>query len=63
MVFLMNNWSYTDFIDNFIDSKTTSDASIDGNANVGHKDIVSLESEINIPNYWQPKIFHELNKK
>ena len=35
--------SYTDFIDNFIDKHTVADASIDGNANVGTKDICSLE--------------------
>ena len=27
--------SYTDFIDNFVDTATVADASIDGNANVG----------------------------
>ena len=32
--------SLTDFIQNFIDHDTVADASIDGNANVGHKDIV-----------------------
>ena len=31
--------SYTDFIKNFVDSDTVADASIDGNANVGQKDI------------------------
>ena len=39
--------SYTDFIDNFVDKAVVADASIDGNANVGHKDIVSLEKKIN----------------
>ena len=34
--------NYTDFIDNFIDKQTVADASIDGNANVGTKDICSL---------------------
>ena len=34
--------SYTDFIDNFIDTKVVADASIDGNSNVGKKDIVTL---------------------
>ena len=37
--------SYTDFIDNFVDKQTVADASIDGNANVGTKDICSLTSE------------------
>jgi len=34
--------NYTDFIDNFVDKNTVADASIDGNANVGTKDITSL---------------------
>ena len=34
--------SYTDFIDGFVDKETVADASIDGNANVGHKDIVKI---------------------
>ena len=38
--------SYTDFIDNFVDQKTVADASIDGNSNVSHKDIVTLEKEM-----------------
>ena len=41
--------SYTDFIDNFIDKQTVADASIDGNANVGTKDICSLVTEMNKP--------------
>ena len=41
--------SYTDFIDNFIDKQTVADASIDGNANVGTKDICSLMSEMHKP--------------
>lgn len=58
--------SYTDFIDNFIDTKVVADASIDGNANVGHKDIVSLENEMSKPHSKLlafNKIFYELNKK
>ena len=59
--------SYTDFIDNFIDKeKNVADASIDGNANVGHKDIVSLENEMSKPHSKLlafNKIFHEMNKK
>ena len=58
--------SYTDFIDNFIDKKTTADASIDGNANVGHKDIVTLENEMSKPHSKLlafNKIFYELNKQ
>ena len=41
--------NYTDFIDNFIDKTTIADASIDGSANVCHKDIVSLEYEMSKP--------------
>ena len=42
-----NQLSYTDFIDNFIDkTNNVADASIDSNANVSHKDIVSLEREM-----------------
>lgn len=58
--------SYTDFIDNFIDKQTTADASIDGNANVGHKDIVTLENEMSKPHMKLlsfNKIYYELNKK
>lgn len=58
--------SYTDFIDNFIDSKVVADATIDGNANVGHKDIVSLENEMSKPHSKLlafNKIFYELNKQ
>lgn len=58
--------SYTDFIDNFIDKQTVADASIDGNANVGTKDICSLVTEMNKPHsklLSYNKIYHELNKK
>ena len=41
--------SYTDFISNFIDSETVADVSVDGNANVGHKDIVTLLNEMPKP--------------
>ncbi len=45
-----NQLSYTDFIDNFIDKQNNvADASIDSNANVGRKDIVSLEREMPKP--------------
>lgn len=58
--------SYTDFIDNFVDKQTVADASIDGNSNVGHKDIVTLENEMSKPHsklLCFNKIFYELNKK
>ena len=57
--------SYTDFIDNFVDTKTVADASIDGNANVGQKDIVTLINEMPKPHQKLlafNKIYHELNK-
>lgn len=58
--------NYTDFIDNFVDKQTIADASIDGNANVAHKDIVSLINEMSKPHSKLlafNKIFHELTKK
>jgi len=58
--------SYTDFIDGFVDKESVADASIDGNANVGHKDILTMTTEM--PKAHQKllafnKIFYELNKK
>lgn len=41
--------SYTDFIDNFVIKSVTADASIDGNSNVSHKDVVTLEREMSKP--------------
>lgn len=58
--------SYTDFIDNFVDKAVVADASIDGNANVGHKDVVALENEMSKPHsklLGFSKIFYELQKK
>ena len=58
--------SYTDFIDNFIDSETVADASVDGNANVGNKDMRTLMNEIPKPHrklLAYNKIYYELNKK
>lgn len=58
--------SYTDFISNFIDKETVADASIDGNANVGQKDIVTLINEMPKPHQKVlafNKIHHELNKR
>ena len=58
--------NYTDFIDNFIDTDTVADASIDGSANVENKDIVTLMSEMSKPHKKLlsfHKIFYELNKK
>jgi len=61
-----NQLSYTDFIDNFIDKDTVADASIDGNANVDHKDIVTLENEMPKPHeklIGFNKIYYEIQKK
>lgn len=58
--------SYTDFIDHFIDSETVADASVDGNANVGQKDIVTLINEMPKPHQKLlafNKIFYEISKK
>ena len=58
--------SLTDFIDNFIDSETVADASIDGNANVGNKDMRTLMNEMPKPHRKLlafNKIHYELNKK
>lgn len=58
--------SYTDFINNFIDSETVADASVDGNANVGQKDIVTLINEMPKPHQKLlsfNKIYYEINKK
>jgi len=57
--------SYTDFIDNFIDTETVADASIDGNANVGSKDMRTLMNEMPKPHrklLAYNKIYYELNK-
>jgi anaerobic ribonucleoside-triphosphate reductase len=58
--------SYTDFIDNFVDTETVADASVDGNANVGQKDIVTLINEMPKPHQKLlafNKIYYEINKK
>ena len=58
--------SYTDFIDNFIDQPTVADATIDGNSNVSHKDIVTLEREMPKPHKKLlafNKIYYEIQKE
>ena len=58
--------SHIDFIDNFIDEETVADASIDGNSNVNHKDIVTLLSEMPKPHRKLlafNKIYYEIQKK
>ena len=63
--FDFNQLSYTDFIDNFIDRETVADASVDGNSNVSHKDIVTLEREMSKPHMKLlafNKIYYEMQK-
>ena len=58
--------SFTDFIDNFIDTDTVADASVDGSANVSNKDIRTLMNEMPKPHRKLlafHKIYYELNKK
>ena len=58
--------NYTEFIDHFIDTDTVADASVDGNANINNKDIVTLMSEMSKPHkklLAYHKIYYELNKK
>ena len=57
--------SYTDFIDNFIDKDTVADASVDGNSNVGNKDMRTLMNEMPKPHrklLAYNKIYYEMNK-
>ena len=56
----------TSFLDKFVEVERVTEASIDGNANVGHKDIVSLLHEM--PKPWMKllslhKIYCEMAKK
>ena len=59
--------NHTEFIDYFVDkNKNTADTSIDGNANVGHKDVTTLENEMMKPHLKllaYNKIFLELKQK
>ena len=58
--------SFTDFIDAFIDTETVADASVDGNANVGNKDMRTLMNEMPKPHrklLAYNKIYYEMNKK
>lgn len=60
-----NQLDFSEFIDGFVD-KNISDVSIDTNANVSRKDIVSLKSEKTKPQdklFSFNKIFYEIKKK
>ena len=58
--------NHTEFIDYFIDkNKNTADVSIDSNANIGHKDVTTLENEMAKPHLKLlalNKIFVEIKK-
>ena len=57
---------YTDFIDNFIDTETVAYASVDANANVSNKSVVTLLNEMAKPHQKLlafNKIFYEMKKK
>lgn len=57
--------SWTDFLDNFVAKDTVSDATIDSNANMGTKDVCSLEAEMSKPHSKLiafNKIYQELNQ-
>ena len=58
--------SFTDFIDGFIDSDNVANASVDANANISQKDIVTLMSEMSKPHQKLlgfNKLYYEMNKK
>ena len=57
--------SLTDFIDGFIDSDNVANASVDANANIAQKDVVTLLSEMSKPHQKLlafNKLYYELNK-
>ena len=58
--------SLTDFIDSFIDSDNVANASVDANANIAQKDVVTLMSEMSKPHQKLlafNKLYYEINKK
>lgn len=58
--------NYTGFIDKFLKNDTVADASIDGNSNVHHHDIVTLEHEMIKPHekiLSYNKLFYEMKKE
>lgn len=58
--------SFTDFIDGFIDSDNVANASVDANANISQKDIVTMMSEMSKPHQKLlafNKLYYELNKQ
>lgn len=60
------NLNFTDFIDNFVDSESVADVTIDANANSSTKDINTLQSDMKKPHMKLlafNKIFYEITKK
>lgn len=58
--------SLTEFIDNFIDADNVANASVDANANISQKDVVTLMSEMSKPHQKLlafNKLYYELNKQ
>lgn len=58
--------SFTNFIDNFIDSDTVADASVDPSSNIAQKDVVVLTSEMSKPHQKLlafNKLYYEIQKK
>ena len=64
--FHQSNLNFTDFIDNFVDSKNVADITIDANANSNTKDVRTLMSDMMKPHtklLSYNKIFYEITKK
>ena len=64
--FAPDQLNFTGFIDNFVDTATVADATIDGNANSGTKDIVTMQSDMKKPHTKLlsfHKVFYEMRKK
>ena len=64
--FASEQLNYTGFIDKFLANDTVADASIDGNSNVHHHDVVTMEHEMVKPHEKVlsfNKLFYELKKK
>ena len=58
--------SFTDFIDGFIDSNNVANASVDANANIAQKDVVTLMSEMSKPHQKLlgfNKLYYEMQKR
>ena len=58
--------NFTGFIDNFKDAETVADVTIDGNANSGTHDIVTMQSDMKKPHMKLlgfNKVFYEMKKK